>query len=506
MPLPVRTWDEVYYYLSSELQVEWFRALKNSLLSGNVRQVLSQEVVDAYWLWDSSHNPHPPLYKMLSAVGLVLFGNAIGPFIAYRLATAALAAGLVVLVFAALAPCYGLLKGLYGGLCLLVIPLFFGHAHIAATEIPLAFFWFAAYGAFWKGMESWRGSMLLALLVGCGLATKFTAVLIPVPMLLWALLCREKRAIKNLMCLMLSPCIAVVLNPGWWYQPFDKISAFIHASLSRQEIIPISSFFAGVRYVFSPPWYYSPVMLGITLPAALLITVVLGAVFFLRYPNRRDALFLLNIPWILGIVMLPQAPVHDGIRQFFSVLPFCAYLSALGLQYADEAFTYLGLQGLVRVGAGAGVALLFLSTAAFQVVRYHPFCLSYYNELIGGLSGAYQRGMEVTYWFDAVTPPFLERVNHIVPDGARVCVLPANPEYFHFLQERGKLKKTIEFLTPDPSLIKQQDGPDSQCPVYVILLHRRSELRDVHRHILASCTPLAATRCDGVPLVALYRW
>ena len=34
----------------------------------------------------------------------------------------------------------------------------------------------------------------------------------------------------------------------------------------------------------------------------------------------------------------------------------------------------------------------------------HPYELSYYNELIGGPRGAWARGFELTYWYDAFNP------------------------------------------------------------------------------------------------------
>ena len=498
------TWDEVYYYLSSELQREWFKALKDGIFYGSMHLVLSQDIVDAYWLWDSAHNPHPPLYKILSLSTVAVFGPYIDELVAYRLATAALAAGQIVLLFTVLREHYGNVTGAFSSLCLLVMPLFFGHAHIAATEIPLAFFWFGTYWAFWRGLHTIWGSLVLSILFGCALATKFTSLLIPSAMLVWTLVYRERRALRNILFFVFSPFIAVALNPGWWHKPFQKIADFIQTSLSRHETIPISTFFMGERYVFSPPWYYSPVMTVITMPAAVLLMVLIGGMFLVRYRNRCDMLFVLNIPCIFGAVMLPRAPVHDGIRQFFTVLPFCAYLAGLGFHALRTAISCLSFSSRVKQTLLGVVAFLCLTSAGMQVYQYHPYCLSYYNELIGGLGGAYARGMEVTYWFDAVTSSFLEQINQVVPDGSRICVWPPNPEYFRFLQDHGRVKKSICFFTPD--IQNQIVAAEKAPPDYLILLHRRSTFHEIHREILASCHPLAVNLLAGVPLVALYRW
>ena len=59
----------------------------------------------------------------------------------------------------------------------------------------------------------------------------------------------------------------------------------------------------------------------------------------------------------------------------------------------------------------AVLALLVLGPAAWQLIKVHPFELSYYNELIGGPRGAWQRGFELTYWYDAFNDRTLAELN-----------------------------------------------------------------------------------------------
>ena len=44
-------------------------------------------------------------------------------------------------------------------------------------------------------------------------------------------------------------------------------------------------------------------------------------------------------------------------------------------------------------------------------MRIHPYELSYYNELIGGPRGAWERGFELTYWYDAFTDKVIDDLN-----------------------------------------------------------------------------------------------
>ena len=55
----------------------------------------------------------------------------------------------------------------------------------------------------------------------------------------------------------------------------------------------------------------------------------------------------------------------------------------------------------------------------YGVVALHPFGLSYYNVLVGGLPGAERLGLELTYWGDAVDPVLLDRLARRAPARTR---------------------------------------------------------------------------------------
>src|SRR5205085_1186681 len=59
--------------------------------------------------------------------------------------------------------------------------------------------------------------------------------------------------------------------------------------------------------------------------------------------------------------------------------------------------------------------------------RAHPHELSYYNALIGGIRGAERQGMEMSYFFEPVGPPFIEAMNREIHSGATVQLLPDWP-------------------------------------------------------------------------------
>ncbi len=91
-----------------------------------------------------------------------------------------------------------------------------------------------------------------------------------------------------------------------------------------------------------------------------------------------------------------------------------------------------------------------LGSAAVALVRIHPYELSYYNELIGGPRGAWERGFELTYWYDAFTDKVIADLNRKFPRHAEVDFL--NPKtkdsviVFQELQTLGALRGDIHLI------------------------------------------------------------
>ena len=94
-----------------------------------------------------------------------------------------------------------------------------------------------------------------------------------------------------------------------------------------------------------------------------------------------------------------------------------------------------------RVGLPV-LAALILAPAAIELARIHPFELSYYNAIIGGPRGAWHRGFELTYWFDAFNDQTLAEINQKLPAGAEIDFPNelTNPMTFQELQSLGGLR------------------------------------------------------------------
>jgi hypothetical protein len=194
---------------------------------------------------------------------------------------------------------------------------------------------------------------------------------------------------------------------------------------------------------------------------------------------------------------MPGAVLHDGVRQMLSVLPFIAALAGVGfhtmLTWSISFFRNrpvpMQITRLKTKVAGIFVLLACFSPV-LDVYLCHPFQLSFYNRFVGGIRGAYERGLETTYFMEAITPNFLRALNDKLPMNASVNASVAN-FMFSIYQKEGRLR-------PDIKLTGGQSN-------YYIILHRRSVLAPKERILVNALNkPILAVDIAGVPLVSVF--
>lgn len=488
------TWDEPIYFQSVIRIQEWTA----ELIRGSERGVtLSAERISEVWDADHYWNPHPPVYKEAMALTGWLTSRWLDPVRGFRLASVLWFALLVGGVVWATGRRWSIAAGIGAGLSLLLFPRAFGHAHFAATDTPLTLFWFAgAVGLALYLLEGRRGGLLLGGLgLGLGMGTKFTGWLLPLPMLVWVVLFERTRrgAVAFAIWLGLGTLVFWLFNPMAWHDPVTYVGRLFAESLGREEIVPISTYYFGTQYGHRVPWHHAVVMTLITLPLPILVLFVTGGVGALRRLWREPfgtlAVGMVLFFWVL--MAEPTSPNHDGIRLFLPMFPFAAVLAGRGFA------TLVDVAGSRLAGRAPQLAALTLGGLFFyppylQITRIAPLYLSYYNEAIGGLRGAAEAGMEVTYWYDSVTPDFLRRVNAYLPEGATVSGFPTSG-YLYALQAYGLLRSDLVLTAEWPS------------PFY-LLVARKSAFGPVQWAVYRNVEPVVAVAVDGVVLAGLYRW
>jgi hypothetical protein len=197
--------------------------------------------------------------------------------------------------------------------------------------------------------------------------------------------------------------------------------------------------------------------------------------------------------------LLPGAVLHDGMRQLLSALPFLAALAGVGFFFLTESLTRCSQRIAAlrkidhfKVKLMGVVYFLALVPPAVDLFTYHPYQLSYYNRFVGGVQGAYERGLEVTYFMEAFTPELLRRLNASLPPNAAINASFAN-FMFEYYQQENRLRLDIQ--------ITEEDDFD-----YYILLNRKSTFSERDLAFVATKPYLHdALRLDGVPLISIYK-
>lgn len=188
------------------------------------------------------------------------------------------------------------------------------------------------------------------------------------------------------------------------FWPYGLVSPLEHPFEILREAqkypVQIRILFDGA-HMFSTeiPWNYIPQWLVISTPLFGLIGLALS--FFLIPAMKKDnkLLFLgflfFTLLFPVVYVIYKKAVLYDAMRHLYFVYPSIILLSALSFNYflnsASKNIRYVTVIGIV--------ILLFLP-ARFMVAN-HPNQYVYFNELMGGIKGAYGN-YELDYYMNAV--------------------------------------------------------------------------------------------------------
>ncbi|MGE3821553.1 MAG: 4-amino-4-deoxy-L-arabinose transferase, partial [Isosphaeraceae bacterium] len=243
--------------------------------------------------------------------------------------------------------------------------------------------------------------------------------------------------------------------PPWWRETLPRLAHYYQINTDRRGALPdIQIFYLGQTYEYSLPWHNAWVLMGVTVPVTILAAAVLGALWSIRVAreDRLPLFFLLQLITLPIFRMFPT-PAHDGVRLFLPTFFFLAAMAGWGAVWAADGLgrALKARRAWVPRAVMAGLTLI---PAAWQLVRIHPYELSYYNECVGGPRGAWSRGLfELTYWYDAFNPEVLAELNAKLPRGAEVDFLndKTNPSTFIELQSLGDLRPDVRLGWRDTS-------------------------------------------------------
>jgi hypothetical protein len=262
-----------------------------------------------------------------------------------------------------------------------------------------------------------------------------------------------------------APVVGWLGNPAWWRETLPRLAHYYTLSMGRQGALPdISIMYFGQIYEFCLPWHNGWVLMGITVPLAILGTGNVGIIWgFTRIRSDRLPLYFFIHFITFPLIRMFPTPAHDGVRLFLPTFFFLAAFAGWGIDWLADGLSRTS--GRLSGTARPALSILVLGSAAFALCRIHPYELSYYNELVGGPRGAWNRGFELTYWYDAFNPGVMDDLNRRLPERAQIDFLnkktdTASPVFYEYrnlralrsdivLQQIGKDLPFVWLLTQD---------------------------------------------------------
>ena len=146
------------------------------------------------------------------------------------------------------------------------------------------------------------------------------------------------------------------------------------------------------------PWNYIPQWLFITTPVIILLGIIASPYLFVskdyKFPELSFLFFAALFP--LFYVIYKKSPLYDGWRHLFFIYPPLMTLSAL---------TFISIIHKMKSRYGryaiTAVILIGLALPAKWCIANHPNEIVYFNELEGGIDGAYGK-YETDYYMNSL--------------------------------------------------------------------------------------------------------
>ncbi len=317
---------------------------------------------------------------------------------------------------------------LFGFLFLALFPRYFGDLHNNMKDVPQAAMFTLAIWMYWRLLNRRRPKDLVLAAASFAIAfnTKVNTLMVPVIAMLWTLVVLATRLRRQLTrplvrrsasrlapivsYFVFAPLAAFALWSYFWPDPVGHLKYLVEFFQYNTINIEVLYFGTIYRSAVNVPWHYPFGYLAITTPLPMLAAVLIGVVVLVK-KVRSDPLSSLLLLWFfvpLARYLHPKVGVIDGIRHFEEVVFPLSAIAAIGL----VAVLRFIMKTAVHPSSGLAtfsmqrrtVKRLLISAVigifgflAQQLIVYHPYQITYFNELVGGVRGALGR-FDIEYW------------------------------------------------------------------------------------------------------------
>ncbi|MDA1015542.1 MAG: glycosyltransferase family 39 protein, partial [Planctomycetota bacterium] len=304
-----------------------------------------------------------------------------------RFASATAFALTVYLVGLAAGRWHGQTAGAAAAMSLVLMPRVFGHAHVASVEstMGLLYCWAVLNVARnWDPRSATRKTPFVAgLITGLALLTKIQAVFLGPVILLWCLFHGGRKSIGRIVIWGVTSL--TILFVGWPWLWLDPVNHAVEYFAQTTERVQLYVWYFGEKIADRDvPWHYVPLMFVTTVPIGLQLFGVAGLWCAIRAGmTSAEQLILGSLMLPMIVLSLPGIAVYDGPRLFLVSFPLWAIFVGRGVSISIDFVACRLKRGIAIAGVWSIVAM-----QGFGLVHMRPCYLSYYNGLVGGVSGA----------------------------------------------------------------------------------------------------------------------
>lgn len=463
---------------------------------------------------------HPPLMVWGGSITYALFRNVLGKLGSSQLFIAMFAASWCLAVYLFLKGRYGRAPALFGLALMGGCPRFWVHAVLLNIDGLMASIYGLTLLSFLLWSQGPRGKSVIYLALTTAFLTKLQAAfLIPVLFLWVAMETRRElppgaslarplvSAWGNAFGLVAAAAITFfVVWPALWLDFPNGLVRYLEF-ITRHSNVPVLYFGKLYKGDITPPWHYPWVFTMIALPLTFTVPVLVR-LFRVVVPTllKRAAWSdrFEPILWVAALIPLlvssmPQAPKYDGVRL---LLPAYAPLVLLGAKELGAGWGWLrrsyldGAAPMIRHALWVTAMLLLM----LPTVRIYPFNLVYYSPLIGGVSGARERGFDLDYLgvYKHLLNPALCRVatpvDHLMLAGCFGLVYESDLEGWPAIPEG---MRSFDF-----KMVREM--PMKNRKMFAIISSRYSDLVHEAKLVLEKVPPIDTVEYKGERIFSLH--
>ncbi len=369
----------------------------------HVRDAMNLDFDTEFW-WKGTPD-HPPLVRYMR--GVVSLPDITGwdkeglPIYDYdlkhnRLLSVILTSLAAVMVFIIGARYITLYSGIAAAIIFSMLPIPLGHSQIAMLE-PLTLFFFTAsmltYFLFLENPTT-KKLILAGIALGFALLARETHLMLLPMMLIMILLKYKTGHEKNPKSILYKTLgifgISFVTFFCLWPMPFFHLDYMYHyfVDLRVNVTTSIPEVFFGKLLLVPIPYYFVHVI--ITTPLLIIILCLIG---LKKIDRSNNWIWYSLILWLLFPFLLSFYPNRQqGIRYIIQICIPLALIAAMGFETVVSKF--------VKNMHYKFLLLLILFLYLFIILwRITPYYTDYYNILVGGPKGVYEKGLFHLGWW-----------------------------------------------------------------------------------------------------------